>query len=130
MSEFSTSPRALGASQAVQKEDFDQNRETDGGGVSTGGAIAFAFVCGKYPLTSGFQSIFSMTRGPHKVLGLSFPDSTLLCGVEQRPEVDTPPPRTPLLPQLITFSTASPCALGASFFIWEIKFHVTIYKMK
>ncbi|GMX66017.1 hypothetical protein Elgi_52880 [Paenibacillus elgii] len=37
------------------ENDFDKNRETYEGGVSTGGAIAFAFVCGKYPLLSGFK---------------------------------------------------------------------------
>ncbi|KPV57997.1 hypothetical protein QJ48_19125 [Paenibacillus sp. A3] len=43
---------------SVEKVSFCKFREANGGGVSTGEAIAAAFVFGKYPLTSGFQSKF------------------------------------------------------------------------
>ncbi|WP_088829989.1 hypothetical protein [Paenibacillus tyrfis] len=38
----------------LRKRFFTEIEIKNGGGVSTGEAIAFAFVCGKYPLLSGF----------------------------------------------------------------------------
>ncbi|MEC0213615.1 hypothetical protein P4H70_32325, partial [Paenibacillus ehimensis] len=46
----------------VEKVVVYKNRDAYGGGVSTGEAIAAAFVFGKCPLLSGFQSNFPRTR--------------------------------------------------------------------
>ncbi|KEQ26741.1 hypothetical protein ET33_33465 [Paenibacillus tyrfis] len=49
-----------------KKVSFYKDREAYGGGVSTGEAIAAAFVFGKCPLLSGFQSKFPEDKSGRK----------------------------------------------------------------